>query len=267
MTEETTSSEEPKTESETETDAKPPSLPLFYKQPVAITSDKHADLKLTRVLDYSFARERNNLPVNLAEFLFAQSCYPIVFSQDETPVPMVMLGQSGGSNLYIDDKGAWLKDHYVPSYIRRYPFIMVSAPNQTDHLLCVDLADKRVTDDPGTEGEALYEDGKATAIMDRAADFCAKYHQEHLASRRFCEALKQKGLFQPGGIKLNTSSGKTINIGGYQVINDQAFNDLDDETYLDWRRKGWIAAVYAHLFSIGNWRRVGNKILESAPSD
>ncbi len=255
------------TETSQQAEATTPTLPLFYRQPAAISSEKHSGLKLTRGLDYSFARERNSLPVNLAEFLFAQSCYPIVFSQDEIPVPTVMLGQTGGPNLFIDDKGEWMKEQYVPSYIRRYPFIMVPAPNQTDHLLCIDLADERLTEDPGTDGEAFYVDGKATAIMDRAADFCAKYHQEHLASRSFSEAVKDKGLFQPGGIKLSTSSGDSINIGGYQVINDKAFNELDDETFLDWRRKGWIAAVYAHLFSIGNWRRVGNRIIESAQAD
>ncbi len=270
MVEKTTSSKEGSTTSKSpipgkdkEAEVASPALPLFYKQPAAISSEKHAGLKLARGFDYSFARERNSLPVNLAEFLFAQSCYPVVFSQDEVPVPTVMLGQTGGPNLFIDGEGNWAKDQYVPSYVRRYPFIMVSAPNQTDHLLCVDLADDRLTEDPEAEGEAFYADGKATAIMERAADFCANYHQEHLTTRTFCEAVKEKGLFQQGGIKLNTSSGKSMNIGGYQVINDQAFNELDDETFLDWRRKGWIAAIYAHLFSIGNWRRVGNRILEN----
>ncbi|WP_417843748.1 SapC family protein [Thalassospira sp.] len=42
-------------------------------------------------------------------------------------------------------------------------------------------------------------------------------------------------------------------MSGFKVIDEAKFNELDDETFLAWRKRGWVHLVYCHFISNGNW--------------
>src|SRR5690606_28098377 len=112
-------------------------LPLFYREPLVLNSEAHASWRLTDG-DTGFAADTPYVPIVLGEIAEASRCYPIVFAGG-TPLPVAVLGLSEGENLFMEDR-AWANDHYVPAYVRRYPFGFVTIPNSDRFALALDTA-------------------------------------------------------------------------------------------------------------------------------
>jgi hypothetical protein len=47
-----------------------------------------------------------------------------------------------------------------------------------------------------------------------------------------------------------------INFSGFAIIDEEKFNQMDDVTFNEWRQKGWIGAIYAHLFAGFHWNSI-----------
>ena len=41
-------------------------------------------------------------------------------------------------------------------------------------------------------------------------------------------------------------------------VDPKKFDELPDNVYLSWRRKGWVGLVYAHLLSSHRWQYLSN---------
>lgn len=71
-----------------------------------------------------FAGETNSVILAGVEFSEAAKEYPIVFTQaGDKVVPVALLGLRNEENLFVDGKGGW-DGRYIPSFVRRYPFIL-----------------------------------------------------------------------------------------------------------------------------------------------
>ena len=54
--------------------------PLFFTEPVALTSNLHSDASFKPEPNYLFASKTNSIPLAVSEFEQAASSYPIVFT-------------------------------------------------------------------------------------------------------------------------------------------------------------------------------------------
>ena len=103
---------------------------LFYEKPVPLSSVNHADWTL-RLPEprFGFAASINSVVLAGIEFVEASKDYPIVFAKAaDALVPVALLGLRETNNLYVDASGDWLNGHYVPAFIRRYPFVLAEGP-------------------------------------------------------------------------------------------------------------------------------------------
>ena len=56
-------------------------------------------------------------------------------------------------------------------------------------------------------------------------------------------------------IKVQRRSGPLRSVlSGFYVVDEAKFNALPDDVFLEWRRKSWVAAVYAHFLSQNCWK-------------
>lgn len=235
-------------------------LPLFYQQPVPLSVEKHKDTGLVGEANYDFAAETNSIPLNAIEFSMVQKFYPIVFTDQDPPMPVAVVGLRDKSNLYVDAKGKWEEGTYIPAYVRRYPFIFMTGPDRLQYVLCVDEASKLLTD----KGERkLFADGKASELTENALKFCTTYQAQFEFSREFGEALAEKNLLVPNRADVKLNTGERIGLGGFRVVDEAKFNALPDEVFLEWRQKGWLHLVYSHLMSITNWNNLVNRAAET----
>lgn len=240
-------------------------MPVLYSNPVPLSPETHGEKALTPKADYAFASGTNAVPLNGAQFPMAMRDYPIVFAGGETgPVmALAVLGLREDENLFVDARGTWASDTYVPAYVRRFPFIFLAGKDTTasgasNYVLCVDDSAGHVVDKPTKKNAArrFFEDGKPSGMTRRALEFCRTYQVQSEATKAFTAALRDHKLLKPNRARISLPSGEALSLSGFQVIDEEAFNALPGDTFLDWRARGWLALVHWHFASMQNWRRL-----------
>lgn len=227
-------------------------LPLFYRQPVALSVKFHSGLSLAATENYSFAYGANALPLTLREFEFACRHYPIVFSTSNPSTPLAVTGIAKDRNLFIDERGRWQEGTYVPAYVRRYPFILLENTQTKSFSLGVDLAASCIKETPDRENKLFWRD-KPTEITRRALQVCTEYQADIKATRAFCDELEEERLFVEREVGFDLNSGRKFRLTGFRVVDETSFNRMPGKAFLRLHRRQWLRPIYLHLLSAANW--------------
>lgn len=229
-------------------------MPLFYSKPTPLDGKAHSNKALVKDFGLGFTQGVNAVPVNLIELPQICHFYPIAFSPDDNATPVAILGLRDNENLFVNAKGEWEQDTYIPAYIRRYPFIFSEVPGGDQLSLCIDMVDGVVAD----KGEQRFfdDEGKATQLSQNALEFCKSYHAAAQHTVEFGKELAASGILVDRQAEINIGGGKKINFAGFRIIDEKKLSELDDATFLEWRKKGWLPFLYAHLFSGAQWQRL-----------
>lgn len=231
------------------------SLPLLYTNPQPLDKNNHRGVGIKERMDLGFTAHAHAIPINMIECAQISLTYPIVFASDEHATPVAVLGLQEGENLFLTPDGRWFDPAaYIPSYIRRYPFILAEIAGTQQMTLCVDdNPDVLVAKSPH---QLLDASGNPSELTKGALEYCKSFQAAALHTRAFSDALRSKGLLVKREAQIPIPGGKDIRFGGFQVLDDEKFAALDDATVLAWRKEGWLSACYAILFSTPNWGRL-----------
>ena len=235
-------------------------LPLFFRRVVGVNPATHPGLRLDRTTGFGFAAHAQSVPLGLAEIELAAQHYPILFTSGAEPMPVALLGLREGENVYVAPTGDWLIDSYVPAYVRAFPFIFVQDP--ASQSLFVAMEPDAAAFNTG-KGVPLFEDKQPTPALNEAIAFCTALREAVAAATVFGRALDAAGLLEAEEATVNFKSGGVARVRGFKLVKPDRLARLDDDVFLDWRRMGWLAAIYAHLYSAGRWERL---IALGAPS-
>ncbi len=230
--------------------------PLFFNDPHPISKDRHGNAGLNKLDHVSFAAKTNSIPLNIVEFFDACKHFPIVFTTGEQPTPVALVGIEDSHNYFVGDKGEWQQDTYLPAYIRKYPFILMEDQAADRWILCVDEKAPNYAA-KGADMPFFTDAGESSEMTDNALKFSTSYQQQHNMTLEYCRALKENGLLSEKTSTLNLPDGSTMSLGGFAVIDEKAFANLPDNTFLEWRKRGWTAVTDAVLISGTNWRQLG----------
>jgi hypothetical protein len=236
--------------------ATPPGLPLFFRDPRAIDASRHAHAAVRPGSAFDFARHTNSIPLNTIEFMEAARYYPIVFTYGDTPSPVAIVGLER-ENYFVEADHSWKKNVYIPAYVRQYPFVFFEKPEEKKFYLCIDEGSPHFSPTLKEGAQPLYqEDGKPAAITDNALKFCTAFYNHYLITRHFCTDLKAHNLLVPYQSEAKLSDGRKISLAGFQMIDEKALNELPDQVFLEFRKKGWLPFLYFSLASTSNWKRL-----------
>ncbi|WP_217571393.1 SapC family protein [Mesorhizobium sp. GbtcB19] len=235
-------------------------LPLFYLKPEALNPIRHGSLGLTARADFGFARTAHAIPIAASEMPGAMRSYPIVFI-GSAKAPVIITGVRQNENLFVDADGRWTEPHYIPAYVRRYPFILADESATSGRLtLCVDRASERVVDqlaapfrDDGGKLALFFNGTEPTEATKQALAFCSQFQNDFNATRAIVEKVDAHGLFAPRQSKVTLEGGEVLNLTDFQVIDEQALNKLSNEAFLDLRKSGALAMIYCQLASSNSW--------------
>lgn len=226
------------------------SMPLLYKNPQQLTPELHDGLKLNFEVGFGFARQTNSVPLVIEEFGATCRDYVIVFSTGEVALPLVVLGVRSDHNAYVNDKGEWAPDTYIPAYVRRYPFIFSETPGSEDLTLCIDMDAAALNKDKGVD---LFDDKKEPSdLTKQGLEFCKNFHIQLQQTREFCEALQAADLLVDQQASLTLHDGQTQNLTDFRIVDEQKFRQLPAETLQMFHERGWLGLIYAHLISTGS---------------
>lgn|GEM_PF-37560 len=231
-----------------------------------LSVDRHRTWRL-RPGDFGFAIDAPSIPILAEEFAPIARSYPIVFAAKDLS-PMAILGL-GGTNLFVtawggsttvaaDDPVAKpasdvaLASHYIPAFVRRYPFGFLQAPDGRLVLgIHEDCARVRKN---GDDGEALFVDGKPAELVQRALAFCEAFHTSAATTMAFVAALEERGLLVDRQADIVLADGRKLGLTGFRIVDQDRFQALDGPTVVEWHGKGWLALVHHHLASLDQWR-------------
>ena len=230
-------------------------LPLFYKAPEAVSPERHGKKALTQNGDFGFAAKAIVIPLMAAEMPTAMRSYPIVFSGPDF-MPMMVTGIKDGENLFIDAKGKWAEPHYVPAYVRRYPFILAGGDTDERLALCIENDPARLVDiKPKAKKAAkpLFEDGEQGEVIKSALSFCEQYQAMFVKTRQIMKVIADSGLLAERTSKITLADGQSFNITGFHLVDEAKLLAMSDEDFLKLRKADALATIYCHLASMNSW--------------
>lgn len=235
-----------------EAESTPSPLPMFYGRPEALNPARHGNLRLKQSAAFDFARKAHAVPVMVTEMPAAMRSYPIVFVGPQK-MPVVIVGVRRDENLFVDAQGEWTKPHYIPAYVRRYPFVLAGEDCAERLTVCIDLESDRVTDIVSATTATLFDGTEPSEVTRQAVAFCEQYQSMLGATRAIVAKIDEHGLLATRQSKITLESGEVMNLTDFQIIDEAALNGLADDAYLDLRKSGALPMIYCHLASMNSW--------------
>ncbi|MBV9552520.1 MAG: SapC family protein [Alphaproteobacteria bacterium] len=227
-------------------------MTLIAPRLAVLTAETHGAMRLLPQRGYGFATETNAVPIGADEFIVAQAHYPIVFTASGEALAVAVLGLRDRENLFVTPDGVWQRGSYIPAYVRRYPFALVTIEGRTDRALAIDEDAGMLSEG---EGEPLFEGTGPSAGSQRALNFCAAFQQQLDAARQLTAELEKTDLLVVNRAEWRRGAETVAHtFGGFRIVDEARFNNLPDATVLDWHRRRWLPLVHAHLMSMQRWR-------------
>lgn len=234
------------------------STPLFYDKLVPLNRDRHRNLKLKADRSLRFAAGTHFVPLTAVEFYDAARDYPVVFSGGESASPVAMVGVRQGENLFVDAEGRWADGAYIPAYVARFPFILVRPAEKSDYTVCLEESYEGLSE---AEGDPLFdEEGKESELTKRVVDVLKSLLTETERTRRFVQRLESLELLTVRSAQVQDRSGKWYGLHDFRVVDEKKLAELDEGVIAELHRSGYLACIYAHLFSLGNVSRLGWRV-------
>ena len=236
---------------------------LIYGNVQPISLKRHHNWCVKAGGDYDFGRKINSVPVMAAEFPKICSDYTVVFTgNEETVMPVIIMGFRNEENLYIDSKGKWIAG-YIPAFLRRYPFVFSSADNGKSFTLCID-EEFSGCNQVGI-GERLFDkDGQQTQYLKNVLDFLKEYQVHYKRTERFSKKLKELGLLEPMTAQFTLHDGTKANLTGFMAVNREKLKTLEGEQLRLLAETDELELIYIHIQSLQNFSRVIEKLSDTA---
>lgn len=222
---------------------------FLYHDIKQLKRDEHQHLKFNRLDNQKFAAKTNLLPVAGVEFMQAVRSYPIIFiGEPKKATPAVLLSLTREHNDYLDADGKWTAGHYIPAFVRRYPFVL--SKEDENFAVCFDTAYEGFND---KEGEALFdENGQNTPFLEDTIKFLNGFTSEMVRTEQFVAKLNELDLLEPQTMTLTHPTGERFVLSDYCAVDEKKFAALSDEQILNLHKSGFLPWIYAHRMSMGN---------------
>ena len=226
----------------------------MFKNIAPITKERHLNKKVKPVNNFDFVKDVHIASIMVHEFSRASSVYPIVFLEDQEKdlfKPVVLTGLEEGENLFVT--GDKWDASYIPAIVRRYPFALAQTDDNGRYTICIDEDSEFVNEE---EGQELFnEKGEAGEVIEKVKQYLTELQQMEQFTTEFCTFMSKNNMFTPLNMKVRVGN-EVKNISGAYVINEERFNALSNEKFLDLRAKKYISVIYAHLSSLAQVERL-----------
>ena len=221
-----------------------------------LNSAQHKDLYINVDQSYSHISGQNMTPLVASEFLSASTNFPIVFvKQQETGrfKAVALFGFASDENL-VFNKGK-VHTNYIPVNIRRHPFAAGGENAQDSNIvLCLDENSKLLNKEQGVR--IFNDDGTPTKATEQVSQLISDLLTKDEATDHFIAYLVENDLLHATELSVRLGDDGNQKINGIYKVNEEALNELADDTVLELYKRKYFPAIYAHLASLSQINRL-----------
>ena len=215
----------------------------------ALNAKEHGKIKIKSELDLEGTKNQQVMPLLVHEFAKAGAAMPIIFirpSKDSKAVqPTALLGLKPDENLFYSE-GKWVGE-YLPAVVTHHPFAMVPTQGEENRLQMLINDESALVNE--TEGEALFDGEEQTDYLKKRMETLSNYFGSMQVTRDFCEYLTEKELLIEQTLTIDIK-GEKVQLNGLLLVDEKKLSELSDEEFLELRKRGFLAPIYAHLSSL-----------------
>lgn len=215
----------------------------------ALNLTEHNNVKIKNELNIEGTKSQQILPLLVHEFAKAGSAMPVIFIKpnegEELVQPAALLGLKPEENLFYAD-GKWIGD-YLPAVVTHHPFAMVPTQGEENRLQMLINEDSALINEE--EGNALFENGEQTEYLKKRMETLSNYFGSMQVTREFCEYIQSKELLVEQTLTVEIN-GEKAQLNGLLLVDEKKLNELSDEEFLELRKRGYLAPIFAHLSSL-----------------
>jgi len=212
-----------------------------------------------------FCRRLNAIAVSWSEFVTAARDYPIVFAsldRGSSFAPVLVLGLSEGSNLFVGPDGEWDSTTYLPAFVRRYPFciskLYVDGEPSSERVVCIASA----WIDPG--GVEMFDaQGRPTPRWQATEKLLSEFEADLDLTAQMCASLARLQVFSPFTMQVIGGDQAGLRLDGMYRVDESRLRDLKPASHKVLVTKGYMSKIYAHLHSLDNFSRLYSRALAS----
>ena len=240
---------------------------LLYVAPEPLSKEAHGKLGLEMTdSPYGFAKGANACPLHVSEFGIGAVSFPIIFA-GEARQPLAVMALRENENLFIDDKGGWEPGAYVPSFVRRYPFVLANDEAQQRLVVCIDTKAPFLKEGGQVP---LFENGEASAYTENALKFCQEFETERQRTEAFVKLLTELDLLETKQThyappNADGTAGDPVVVSEYFAVSETKLAELPAAKLKELHDNGALPQIYAHLVSLAGWDKLLARTLAIAP--
>lgn len=242
---------------------------MFYGKPQPLSKEKHKGFGVKQVdKPFEFMSKQHFMPLTASEFGAAAASFPVVFAGEERN-PIAIMGIRTDENLFVTE-GLFNNDFYLPSFARRYPFVLAGDKANDRFVVCVDEEAECVTDkNPAT---TFFDGDDTSKFTQDAFQFLQNFERDRQATGAMIERFKELDLFEPKdmhfqGQNADGSLAERQKIADYFAVSPEKLAGLGEATLAEFVTKGYMSVAYSHIVSLGNWQRLVNMTLRKAAAE
>jgi hypothetical protein len=227
-----------------------------YKKLEVLNKIQHKNKGVAEVSNFSFSKGLINAPVALSEFFEACKNYPIFFAKDKDNkwFSTALLGYKEGENLFVDKKGVWKELHYIPAFVRSYPFILVNQENKKELVIAIE---GEYLNEKESSKKLFDENGNNSEFLNSAIGFLNQYYADTLSGNEFIKQLEDWELLEEKIVNIVNSKNEKFTLGGFFIVNEEKLKHLSKKKKDDICAKNAYALITAHLISLSNIQKLG----------
>jgi len=227
-----------------------------------LSLEKHANLKMDPVSAIKVAADQHIIGLKVSEVSMAASSFPIFISRATGAADWAVSAINSfklHTNLFVEND-TWTGTHY-PIGMQTFPFfLMRSSADEKNLTIGINEESSSFSE---TEGEALFEDGKASVRLSQATAQLELEMKHNQQTYEFCKKADELGLIKPIDLKIHYQSGTVNTLQGLCTVDEKVLYELEPEKLADLRKEGFLMPLYTMLASIyqfNNMIKIHNRL-------
>ena len=145
--------------------------------------------------------------------------------------------------------------HYIPAFVRSYPFILTNQGADKELLLAVE---GDTLNENQTSKKLFDEDGNNSEFLNNILGFLNQFYTDSLATSEFIKQLENWDLLEEKVATIVNTKNERFNLNGFYVVNEEKLKHLSKKKKDDISSKNAHALITAHLISLSNIYKLGS---------